>query len=94
MQRTRGERRRHRRGPGGRRRKSYFFYVAAVERVDAGLKHAELLFLKRIAGKIPGDASRKSGRPTSVHRRGIGPDIGGISPKNVPAIPPPPPSRR
>ena len=62
--------------------------------IFAGLQHAGLLFLQRIAGKSPSDASRKSGCPTSVHRRGIGPDIGGISPKNMPVIPPPPPSRR
>ena len=62
--------------------------------IFAGLKHAGLLFLKRIAGKIPGDASRKSGRPTSVHRRGIGPDNGGINPQNMPLIPPPLVSRR
>ncbi len=37
------------------------------------LEFAGLLYLMRFAGKSPGYASFKSGRPTSVHRRGMGP---------------------
>ena len=62
--------------------------------IFAGLEPAGLLFLQRFAGKRPGEASQKFGRPRSAHRRKIGPGSGGINLKNVPLIPPPPVSRR
>ena len=62
--------------------------------IFAGLEPAGLHYLQRFAGKSPGDASRKFGRPRSVNRRGIGPDIGGIDPQNMPLIPPSRASRR
>jgi hypothetical protein len=58
--------------------------------IFAKLEFAGLLNLVRFAGKSPDDASSQSGRPTSVHRSGMGPASGRIHPQDLPLIPPQP----
>jgi hypothetical protein len=65
---------------------SLFGGLAAI---FAGLEFAGLLYITRFAGKSPGYASLKSGRPISVHRRGMWPASGGIYLQNMPLIPSP-----
>ncbi len=46
--------------------------------IFAGSEFAGLLYYMRFASKSSGYASLKSGRPTSVHRCGMGPARGGL----------------
>jgi hypothetical protein len=51
--------------------------------IFAQLEPARLRHQARFSGKGPSYASLKSYRPTSVHRRGIGAQSGGIFPPNI-----------
>ncbi len=62
--------------------------------IFAKQESARLRYPTRFAGKSQGYTSVKSGRPTSVHQRGIGLASGSIYPQNMPLIPPLTLSRR
>jgi hypothetical protein len=51
--------------------------------IFAKLEPARLRNQARFAGKSPSYASLKSYRPTSVHRRGIRPESGGMYPQHI-----------
>ncbi len=64
---------------------SIFGGLAAI---FAGLEFEGLLYIMRFSGGSPGFASLKSGHPTSVHHRGMGPASGSIDQQNMRLIPP------